>query len=326
MRVKLHQEDLQEILFEQSYPKEFLDAQNGIVERNHGGEFAIGRADYKEIYFDQVHVGYGQMLPNQRTQIHFESDFESVELHFALEGSISSILENGLEFSFDTNQHNILYANGARGASNWNPQRSSVFEINLCPKFFRSFLPNNNPHFDAFHELMERKVPGAISPVNYAITPEMLLIINEIISCKRTGMYKKIFFEAKVLEILLLQLEQFGNSSTYRPSHLKKADVDKMYEVKHVLDQNLNGSYRLKDLAKLVGTNEFYLKSNFKEMFGTTVFDYWHHAKMTHAKKLILFEGMSVKQASELVGYTHPHHFSTAFKKKFGTTPGKLRC
>jgi AraC-like DNA-binding protein len=70
--------------------------------------------------------------------------------------------------------------------------------------------------------------------------------------------------------------------------------------------------------------NECYLKKGFKEMFGTTIFDFYQSQRMEHAKYLLYEKGISVTEVSSLLGYSSISHFSTAFKKHTGLKPCEL--
>ncbi|WP_131799195.1 helix-turn-helix transcriptional regulator, partial [Chryseobacterium contaminans] len=122
----------------------------------------------------------------------------------------------------------------------------------------------------------------------------------------------------------LLQLEQLfkGKSS---PSSLLKKDEEKIYAVRDFIVNNLDQNCSLIDLAHQVGTNEFTLKKGFKELFGTTVFNFWNDSKMEQAKKMLLEGDLNINEISELVGYKNPRHFSTAFKRKYNLIPSKIK-
>ncbi len=325
MKIRLHQADLEEAFIEHHYPDHFKDSDVAITERTHQGHFFFGEGVYRELYFEGIHIGYGQLLPAQRTQVAFESDFETVEMHFALEGRVSTRSEDGRLFNFEHNQHNILYANGFKGLTEWSSAPMKVFEVNLLPSFFKKYLPEDSLIFQQLQRMMEQKQAGFLALRHYPVTSAMTFLIHEIMHCKRKGIFKKMFVEAKVIELLLLQLEQMDMNHKPSLHHLKKQDIDKMYAIKEMLEQNLQETFRLTDLARNVGTNEFTLKKGFKALFGATVFDYWHGLKMEKARKLLLEGGLSVREVSEEIGYTHAHHFSAAFKKKFGILPSVLR-
>lgn len=97
-------------------------------------------------------------------------------------------------------------------------------------------------------------------------------------------MYKRMFLEAKVIELLLLQLEQFATHDCAVFCSLKSADVEKMYHAKEIILNQLHIPCSLIDLARQVGTNEFTLKKGFKEVFGTNVFGMVGEMRMQHAK------------------------------------------
>lgn len=325
MKIRLHQADIADTLIEHTYPEGFRTTNSAYKEQQYQGSFFFGNGTYREFFFDGLHIGYGQLVPNSHTQIAIESDFETVEMHFALQGDACTWSDDGRVFEFGQNQHNILYASNFKGLSEWAPSSMRVFEVNLLPSVFRKYLPKEGPIFRQFNQMIDQKRTGFLSPVHYPITPAMLFIIREIIHCKREGVFKRAFLEAKVLELLLLQLEQMNQTGTTLCTDLKKADVDKMYAIKELLEQNTDAQFRLTDLARNVGTNEFTLKKGFKALFGTTVFDYWHQLKMEKARKLLVEDGWNVQQVSEEIGYMHAHHFSTAFKKRYGVSPSTLK-
>ena len=79
----------------------------------------------------------------------------------------------------------------------------------------------------------------------------------------------------------------------------------------------------LKELAKLVGLNEYQLKVGFKEIYGNTVYGYLLEHKLDHSRALLDKGKFQVNQVAYEVGYTNPSHFIAAFRKKFGVTQKK---
>lgn len=132
------------------------------------------------------------------------------------------------------------------------------------------------------------------------------------------------FLESKIIELLLLQLEQFDDPVDAVLS-IKPDDIEKIYIVRDFILDHLGESHSLMELARLAGTNEFTLKKGFKEVFGTTVFGFWGEAKMEKARKLLGDPDISVKEVADAVGYKHPQHFTAAFKRRFGILPSKFR-
>lgn len=90
-------------------------------------------------------------------RLDFESDFETVEMHFSLKGGSSSRTGHfSGEVDFSGNQHNIIYANRLKGEMRWHPTDFQLLEINLSPRFFTRFLPEGSHLADRFREAIEK--------------------------------------------------------------------------------------------------------------------------------------------------------------------------
>jgi AraC-like DNA-binding protein len=103
-----------------------------------------------------------------------------------------------------------------------------------------------------------------------------------------------------------------------------EADREKVLKAREVLIQQIGEPITIKELSRKVAMNECYLKKGFKEMFGTTIFDFYQSQRMEHAKYLLYEKGLTVTDVSVLLGYSSISHFSTAFKKHTGLKPCEL--
>lgn len=103
-----------------------------------------------------------------------------------------------------------------------------------------------------------------------------------------------------------------------------EADRKKISKAREILLQHIGEPITIKDLSRKVAINECYLKKGFKEMFGTTIFDFYQSQRMEHARYLLYEKGLSVTDVSMLLGYSSISHFSTAFKKHTGLKPCEL--
>ncbi len=95
-------------------------------------------------------------------------------------------------------------------------------------------------------------------------------------------------------------------------------------EVKTFLEENYLESHPIKQLSRQFGINEFDLKREFKARYNQTIFGYVQQLRMEKAKEGLL-AGKSIKEVAFEIGYEHPHHFSTAFRKWFHITPSRLK-
>jgi len=103
-----------------------------------------------------------------------------------------------------------------------------------------------------------------------------------------------------------------------------EADRKKITDAREILLQHIGEPITIKALSRKVAINECYLKKGFKEIFGTTIFDFYQVQRMEHAKYLLHERGLSVTEVSAQLGYSSISHFSTAFKKQTGLKPCEL--
>jgi AraC-like DNA-binding protein len=101
-------------------------------------------------------------------------------------------------------------------------------------------------------------------------------------------------------------------------------DREKIVRSREILLQHIGEPITIKELSRKVAINECYLKKGFKELFGTTIFDFYQSQRMEHARYLLYEKGLSVTEVSMMLGYSSISHFSTAFKKHTGLKPCEL--
>lgn len=318
MTLKLYDTDLKELLISKEFPTGYYNQEGGVSEGFTEISHHFGQATFREIFFDGIHISYGNASLRQQTVLNFVTDFESIEMHFTLRG-YSSSLPDGFtkEVSFGAFEHNIIYSNGLKGQLFFQSPEFEVFEINFSPAIFQKYLPDSFQHF---REEIIKGRSALMTKHNRSLSPEMYRVIQEIIQCKREGILRKLFLEAKVLELLLLQLEQL---QTVRP--VEDLNQDMLYAVRDFLESNLEETYSLGELSHRFGTNEYTLKKGFKQLFGNSVISYWQDQKMKYAWKMLQETGTPVNDISYAIGFANPRHFSTAFKRKFGVVPTSLK-
>lgn len=171
------------------------------------------------------------------------------------------------------------------------------------------------PTYEEFQDLLNQSL---------LMSSELQKIVTDIVLCERTAHHRRMYLEAKVTELLLLQLECLSlNPEPF--NKLSQDDIERMHYAREIIINNLATPCSLIDLARKVGTNEFKLKKYFKAIFGTTVFGYWNDLKMNEAKLKLLNEKVNISEIAEYLGYKSSNHFSTAFRKHFGYTPSEIK-
>ena len=81
----------------------------------------------------------------------------------------------------------------------------------------------------------------------------------------------------------------------------------------------------LRELARSVGMSHPKLNRCFRQMYGTTVFQYLRNERLNRAREMLEREGLTVTETAYSVGYDSISHFPQAYKKNFGVSPRTRR-
>jgi len=154
------------------------------------------------------------------------------------------------------------------------------------------------------------------------------VVLEALLNNNYTDTLENIFVNAQIQMLLLHSLDCMVGEKEVHTIACKflanEADRDKIVKAREVLIQHIGEPITIKELSRKVAMNECYLKKGFKEMFGTTIFEFYQSQRMEHAKFLLYEKGLSVTDVSMTLGYSSISHFSTAFKKHTGLKPCEL--
>ncbi|ANV89021.1 helix-turn-helix transcriptional regulator [Picosynechococcus sp. PCC 7117] len=203
------------------------------------------------------------------------------------------------------------------------PGQEQIISIKLQiePCFLQSF--SNQPTYQLPSPLQRWIDQKTVAPflTTGITTSNMQVILKQILSCPYQGLMAQMYLESKVLELFVLQLEQFTTKSTANCPPLPRADIDRIHHAKEILINNFDNPPSLLDLARQVGLNDHKLKRGFRHCFGTTVFGYLRAYRMEQAKQLIAESHLTLAGVAQSIGYNSPSRFCDAFKRQFGMTP-----
>lgn len=241
-------------------------------------------------------------------------------LQYCIQGTASiKSVEKPKSTLFKQAEYNILLLKEGDWAITLNDGSTKLIHIYFNEDFFHRYTPND--YSAPFYNLV---AIGKLFPRNLYLGPRLKSILYEIDQCEFSNHLKQLYLKAKVIELLTLQLAQYEEEKVI-PSALKQQEVEKMIVVKELIENDLSNSPTISSLARAAGTNEQYLKKHFKLLFGSTVFGYITSCKMEKARELLLSDKFRITEISEMVGYKHATHFTTAFKKFFGYLPQSLK-
>lgn len=280
-----------------------------------------------EIYLGDVRIYHANHTLKKKRLIPFNNEFPPIQMHFLLKGKRSVISkETGKIYRMTENQHNLFYV----PPSDWNYTLESdnvtMFQVQFTEDFFYNFVDENSKLLSQFWKKVINKEESPLSiKQDLNISPRVKSIIYQIINTELNGNLKRLFIEAKINELFINLIEQAEYIPKSKLFTLRNSDKENLYALKEFLDKNIFKDFPLRELSRISGLNEFKLKKGFKELFGTTAFGYINDIRMEHAKYLILEGNQNISEVSDLLGYSLPHHFAKAFKRKFGYQPHKLK-
>lgn len=90
------------------------------------------------------------------------------------------------------------------------------------------------------------------------------------------------------------------------------------------INQNLNNTIKIQQLAALTGMSEKYFIAYFKKSIGMTPGHYIYQVKMNRARDYLCQKKYTIQQIASFLGYFDTFAFSKAFKKYYSVAPSKF--
>lgn len=201
-----------------------------------------------------------------------------------------------------------------------------VMSFTFLPEHLLQFVKNQRT-FSLANEVLWFKHPSSFTKI-LPLCSRTRMTLESLLNNAYTESFENIFINAQTQMLLLYSLECMLGDKEEESFSCKflanESDRDKILKAREILLQHIGEPITIKDLSRKVAINECYLKKGFKEMFGTTIFDFYQSQRMEHAKYLLYEKGLSVTEVSMMLGYSSISHFSTAFKKHTGLKPCEL--
>jgi AraC-like DNA-binding protein len=279
----------------------------------------FGTWSQKKIDLGYIRVEENRSSFTEKLMVTYDDDISQVVHHcISMQGTMGAhVPDYQLDAYLGTQSYHNLYLSDNDYQLSIDKEIVNV-HIEIDKEYYLRLLPENETWADEIREKIFKN--QVYYPGEFPLTPAMIQSLHTLFNSPLSGPLKKLLAEAKVQELLALQLFNFGS----RQSNLSARERDLMGGVRSYLDAHFLEEHSLKSISQRFGINEFKLKSGFKKAFNTTVFDYLWNKKMEHAHTLLADYQQRPLEVANLVGYQYTNHFSTAFKKKFGYSPSAL--
>lgn len=243
-----------------------------------------------------------------------------------LDGRMTTVLDGRTQgMVMSKGQQNFKYDPHSE-YQHWSEAGTSyhILHFSIDPHYFMDFLPHDERWADHLKKnITTRQRIMGDTPAYISLQQHKAL--QNILDCPMTGKLGQLMIETSVVQVVLWQLHAlFPKDGVSRSAKLTGRDHDIALSLKEFLTATFLDDHSLTGLARHFAVNSNKLMSIFRTAFGISIFEYISELKMAHAERLIR-EGKYITEVARILGYKNPHHFSTAFKKKYGTSPSTFR-
>jgi len=298
-----------------------LHQQTGLLEATTAWQRGGSQAVFSDYFLDGFQLTSLTGNLAQPLQLELAVEKPWLAMLYQLEGQIDSKACALRPLHIGQSYQNMMADDAPTNFYTFQGQQHTCFSVHITRELFEQLVTSNEEWLGLHSQQLDRPEPFVMLPEGVAISPQQRALIQQIINCPYSGTLKRMFLEARFLDLFIeqqMQLVQLQARATSR-------DREIMYAVRDFLDVNYAEPPSLLALARQFGTNDFKLKKGFRELFGTTVFGYIAERRLTVAYQLLTLTDQPVQEVAEVVGFNNPAHFATAFRRKFGLRPSQVR-
>jgi AraC family transcriptional regulator len=202
-----------------------------------------------------------------------------------------------------------------------------VMSFRFSPVHLSQFVKPQQMAGTLSDNVLHFKHPSSFSKI-LSLCSRTRILLEGLLNHNYTDSLENIYINAQTQMLLLYSLECMLGEKDVEAFQCKflsnEVDREKINLAREILLEHIGEPLTIRELSRKVAINECYLKKGFKELFGTTIFDFYQGQRMEHARYLLYEKGLSVTDVSVMLGYSSISHFSTAFKKHTGLKPCEL--
>ena len=160
----------------------------------------------------------------------------------------------------------------------------------------------------------------------WRMSPRLLALAGDLLDMRAPGApLMSLYLESRCLEIVAEGLGAVSGEEPAGAASLRPREQRRLAQLREFLDSGEGDGHSLEALAARIGMSASTLQRYFRAYTGMSVFAYQRRRLLQLARVAIERDGVSVGEAAHLAGYTSAANFATAFRRQFGTPPGRLR-
>jgi len=283
----------------------------------------------KEIHYPGTHIAMHEVDVLQSVNVQTLDAPQTVSLFFVENGSlVSKANKQAREWQISSLQHNLLYSAYSTDATFFQQQKNlRLTIISFTPQRFTEITDGVGKITDHLNNQIAKGNSSSLSQQrNLRINLPMMRLFRDLRDSSLHPGARKLQVESKVLELLALQCDQLARETNETNGHkLTPGDIQKLNEVRDYLLNDLSYSPALAELSRHSGLNMFKLKAGFKQLFNQTIFGFLRERRLEHALGQLTNRDKALTDIAYEAGFASLAHFSDAFRRKYGSPPGKWR-
>jgi len=285
----------------------------------------------RRIHLDGVYINVYKRSQAHEREIWVRSDAPYLQMHFEISGGSAYYFHQNKKFAvpISEGEFSFFYVPELNGRLVDPPCKDAVtVEIEISEKWIRQHIGTSpSPAMDFVDDIASGR-PALLGGRSHLISPQIFRAVQDLLECPYAGNIKRLYLEAKLMELLAHQLFQVqGTGKGRQQQRYSKADIEQLHFVREKIISDLTKHHSIDELSYLSHMNRTKLQAGFKELFGVTIHDFIVEQRMNLAYKLLTESYAHYWNISEIagkVGYQRSNHFSAAFKKRFGLSPSSF--
>lgn len=191
------------------------------------------------------------------------------------------------------------------------PSASGSLGFHFRPGYLDQFLdPDGGQHIAP----MVDHCPPAIA--------ELLMMIEQELA--RPGFETRLMVEGllRAVALMLARHDHGGRDRAPDRIVMTKARLNRVFDF---VEDHLESSISLLDMASLAGLSPFHFSRAFKESVGVSPYKYVRSRRLARAQMLLAAGDLPLTEIALACGFANQSHFTAAFTQCTGTSPGNYR-
>ncbi len=289
---------------------------------NEAGSFTLN-----EVSTDDFDICYGQLSASRDVTLFITAKHRFLGMLFNLGGDIE-LSASGFRLRHVPHaQYGLIYSPAIDVQVAMRKQHTYLFLSAGIRKEKRIEYFREVPIVSAFIRSMRDNQASYIGPPSGIVPHEVRKVVEAVARDferqKFVGVVGGHLLNARMHELLNHVVKPGGWSATVKriPQSEQRA-VESIHV--HLLAHLDSHPGTLQQMGQLAGMSSNRLNQRFKERYGATIFEFLKQARWEKVEEL-LGQNVALQDIASAVGYSSVSHFTAAFKKKYGISPGRAR-